>query len=105
LAELRTQYDRILIDSPPAVPVTDPAILSTSVDGVVLVVRHAATHRDAARRAAHHIQDVGGNLIGVVLNEISTAAKGYRSYYGLYADYKSDYHEGAGEDAAPPAAP
>jgi capsular exopolysaccharide synthesis family protein len=99
LAELAARYDRVLIDSPPAVPVTDPAILSTSVDGVVLVVRHAATHRDAARRAAQHILDVGGNIIGVVLNEIDTAAKGYRSYYGLYSDYKSDYHAESTEDA------
>ena len=101
LAELAEKYDRVLLDSPPAVPVTDPAILATSVDGVVLVVRHAATHRDAARRAAHHIQDVGGNIVGVVLNEIDTAAKGYRSYYGLYADYKSDYSESAAEDPPP----
>lgn len=93
LAELGQRYDRILIDSPPAVPVTDPAILSTLVDGVVIVVRHAQTHRDAARRAAQHILDVGGNIVGVVLNEIDTAAKGYRAYYGLYSEYKSEYHE------------
>jgi capsular exopolysaccharide synthesis family protein len=102
LAELAEQYDRVLIDSPPAVPVTDPAILSTSVDGVVLVVRHAATHRDAARRAAQHILDVSGNIIGVILNEIDTAAKGYRSYYGLYADYKSDYNESADAETEAP---
>ncbi len=105
LAELTAQYDRVLLDSPPAVPVTDPAILATSVDGVVLVVRHAATHRDAARRAAQHIKDVGGNIVGVVLNEIDTAAKGYRSYYGLYADYKSDYHETAAEEPSAPKRP
>ena len=102
LAELAGEYDRVLLDSPPAVPVPDPAILATSVDGVVLVVRHATTHRDAARRATQHIQDVGGNIVGVVLNEIDTAAKGYRSYYGLYADYKSDYHEAAAEEPGAP---
>lgn len=91
LAELAERFDRVLIDSPPAVPVTDPAILSTSVDGVVMVVRHAVTHRDAARRAAAHIQDVGGEIVGVVLNEIDTTAKGYRAYYGLYEGYKSEY--------------
>jgi succinoglycan biosynthesis transport protein ExoP len=83
------------------VPVTDPAILSTQVDGVVLVVRHAQTHRDAARRAAQNILDVGGNIVGVILNEIDTAAKGYRSYYGLYSDYKSDYHDPAPAEDAP----
>ena len=79
-------------------PVTDPAILATAVDGVLLVVRHGVTHRDAARRAAAHIQDVAGNIIGVVLNEIDTTAKGYRSYYGLYAEYQSEYHEGTPEE-------
>ena len=103
LAELSAQYDRVLIDSPPAVPVTDPAILATAVDGVLLVVRHGVTHRDAARRAAAHIQDVAGNIIGVVLNEIDTTAKGYRSYYGLYAEYQSEYHEGTPEEPSAPA--
>jgi capsular exopolysaccharide synthesis family protein len=103
LAELSAQYDRVLIDSPPAVPVTDPAILATAVDGVLLVVRHGVTHRDAARRAAAHIQDVAGNIIGVVLNEIDTTAKGYRSYYGLYAEYQSEYHEATPDGASPSA--
>ncbi|MFO0576582.1 MAG: polysaccharide biosynthesis tyrosine autokinase [Polyangia bacterium] len=104
LDELGRRYDRVLIDSPPAVPVTDPAILATRVDGVVLVVRHAQTHRDAARRAAQHILDVGGNIVGVVLNEIDIRAKGYRAYYGLYSDYKSEYHDPAPDpEAAEPA--
>lgn len=105
LDELGRRYDRVLIDSPPAVPVTDPAILATRVDGVVLVVRHAQTHRDAARRAAQHILDVGGNIVGVVLNEIDTRAKGYRAYYGLYSDYKSEYHDPAPDPEVAPAPP
>jgi capsular exopolysaccharide synthesis family protein len=95
---LSEHYDRVLIDSPPAVPVTDPAILATAVDGVVLVVRHSATSRDAVKRAAKHILDVGGRIIGVVLNDIDTTAKGYRSYYGAYYQYYQSEYRADEED-------
>jgi len=90
LAEVRTRFDKVLIDSPPAVPVTDPAILATLVDGVLLIVRHGKTPRDAAARAAQHMIDVGGRIVGVVLNAIDVSGKGYRSYYGHYSEYKAD---------------
>lgn len=90
LAEVGTRFDRVLIDSPPAVPVTDPAILATLVDGVVLIVRHGKTPREAATRAASHMLDVGGHIVGVVLNDIDVSGKGYRSYYGHYSEYKAD---------------
>ena len=103
LDRLALMYDRVLIDSPPAVPVTDPAILATAVDGVVLVVRHASTNRDAVKRAAQHILDVGGQIVGVVLNDIDTTAKGYRAYYGAYYHYyQSEYK--ADEDKQQPMA-
>ncbi|MCS6915894.1 MAG: polysaccharide biosynthesis tyrosine autokinase [Myxococcales bacterium] len=90
LEGLGGRFDRILIDSPPAVPVTDPAILSTAVDGVVLVVRYGQTGRDAVKRAAKHILDVGGRIVGVLLNDIDTRQKGYRGYYAGYY-YQSEY--------------
>ncbi len=90
LTEVGNRFDRVLIDSPPAVPVTDPAILSTLVDGVVLIVRHAQTPKEAATRAAQHVRDVGGRIVGVVLNAIDVSGKSYRSYYGHYTEYKSD---------------
>lgn len=90
LEQVGERFDRILIDSPPAVPVTDPAILSTLVDGVVLIVRHGKTPREAAQRATQHVLDVGGHIVGVVLNDIDVSGKGYRSYYGHYSEYKAD---------------
>ena len=86
LERLAGESDRVLIDSPPAVPVTDPAVLSTIVDGVLLVVRNKEAHRDLVRRAAQHILDVSGNLLGVVLNAVEPDEKRYRAYYGLYTD-------------------
>lgn len=90
LAKLRTDYDRVILDSPPAVPVTDPAILATLVDGVILVVRHATTHRELARRAVTQLADVNAHLLGIVLNQVAANHKGYRAYYGHYGDYHSD---------------
>ncbi len=82
LHKLAAHYDRILLDSPPAVPVTDPAVLATAVDGVLLVVRNKQAHRDLARQAAQHILDVDGNLLGVVLNAVEPEENRYRAYYG-----------------------
>ncbi len=101
LDRLALLYDRVMIDSPPAVPVTDPAILATAVDGVILVVRHSSTNRDAVKRAAQHILDVGGQIVGVVLNDIDTTAKGYRAYYGAYYHYYQSEYKADEEDKKP----
>lgn len=99
LAELAERFDRVLIDSPPAVPVTDPMILATAVDGVILVVRHAQTSREAVRRAAKGILDVGGRIIGVMLNDVDTHRQGYRDYGAYY--YHSEYHADAEPKTTP----
>ena len=102
LEDLAQRYDRVLIDSPPAGPVTDPAVLSTAVDGVVLVVRHSSTSRDTVKRAAQAMLDVGGRILGVVLNDVDTTTKGYRSYYGAYYHYyQSEAEREADQDDQP----
>jgi capsular exopolysaccharide synthesis family protein len=95
LATLRARYDRIIIDSPPIVPVTDAAILSSKVDGTVLVVRAFKTPRDLAARARRALRDVGAHLVGTVLNGVDHSRGGYgydrygyHSYYGERRDDK-----------------
>ncbi|HET7541978.1 MAG TPA: polysaccharide biosynthesis tyrosine autokinase, partial [Polyangiaceae bacterium] len=85
LEELRGQFDRVVIDSPPIGLVTDGVILSTRVDATVLVVRALATKRDAAKRAMRSLRDVGANCAGFVLNAVSSS-EGYY-YSGYYAAY------------------
>ncbi len=90
LEELSKRFDRIILDSPPLGAVTDAVVLSKQVDGVILVVRAGKTLRDEISRAAKQIRDVGGEIFGVILNELDTNDKGsyYHSYYGYGPDPK-----------------
>ena len=83
------QYDHILIDSPPLMNVTDPAILSTLVDGVILVVQAGRSTRDIVRRARQDLRSVGAKIFGVVLNNVDLKREGYYDYY--YYRYHSNY--------------
>ncbi len=82
LASLNEMADVIILDSPPALAVADAAVLSTQVDGVVLVIEAGKTHRDAARQAVLHLQRAGAHVLGAVLNRVSNTKAGYGYYYG-----------------------
>ena len=83
LNELQKYYDLIILDTPPVHAVTDAQILSTKVDGVVLVVRAERTKKDSVASAKASLEKVNANILGVVLNggERSTG-----KYYYYYAD-------------------
>ncbi|HKY37057.1 MAG TPA: polysaccharide biosynthesis tyrosine autokinase [Polyangiaceae bacterium] len=100
LAKLRDQFDNIVIDSPPVAPVTDAAILSTKVDGTVLVTRSFKSRRDVALRAARTLQDVSGRLAGTVLNAVNFERRKY-GYYQYY--YRQAYGSDITELASRPA--
>jgi tyrosine-protein kinase Etk/Wzc len=82
LEELKEKYDMILFDSPPVIAVTDAAVLSTLLDGVVLVSSSGSTSREALLRAITLLENVKGRLIGGVLNKIKV-----ESVYGSYHYY------------------
>ncbi|HKV42754.1 MAG TPA: polysaccharide biosynthesis tyrosine autokinase [Blastocatellia bacterium] len=92
--EATAAYDILLLDAPPLLNVADGRILSTMVEGVVLVVKGGTTPREMVRRAEIYVSDVGAHLLGVVLNDIDMRRDGY--YYSRY-DY---YSEGNGESKA-----
>ncbi len=83
LAGLNAMADVVLFDSPPALAVADAAVLSTQVDGVVLVINAGKTQRDAARRAIATLQQVGAKVLGGVLNRITDK----RGRYGYDYNY------------------
>ena len=91
--ELRGRYDHIIVDSPPLVNVTDPVILSTMVDGVILVVHGGKSTRDIVRRARQELATVGAKIFGIVLNNVDLRREGYDNYY--YNRYYSNYSEKA----------
>jgi capsular exopolysaccharide synthesis family protein len=81
LHEVSGLYDHVLIDSPPLINLADPLILSTLVDGVILVVDGTKTTCDVALRAREELVGVGANIFGVVLNRFSSRGKKYGGYY------------------------
>ena len=89
---LGQQFDHILIDSPPLISVTDPVILSTMVDGSILVVQSGKSTRELVRRARQELTGVGAKVFGVVLNNVNIKREGYDDYD--YYRYTSSYNEG-----------
>lgn len=105
LSQWREEYDHVVIDSPPALSVTDAVLLSVQADGVLLVVRANQTTTGAVLRARDLLLHVNCNLLGVVLNAVDLASLGEhysQSRYGLYyTDYKRKAptrEHGEGED-------
>lgn len=96
LARLTARFDRVIIDSPPIVAVTDAAILSTLVDGTVLVTRAFSTPRELARHGARSLLDVGGKAAGVVLNAVDLDKQEYK-YYHYYYYRKEGYYAAPGD--------
>jgi capsular exopolysaccharide synthesis family protein len=89
LGILGERFTHIIIDSPPAISFTDASVLSTMVDGVVLVVHGGKSSRAVVRRAKQQLLDVGAHIFGVVLNNVKLEAQDYY-YSGYYSSYYSD---------------
>jgi tyrosine-protein kinase Etk/Wzc len=88
LAKFRSEYDMVIIDSPPIIAVTDSEILSNMVDGTLIVVSADTTEIDLMERAVELIKREHSQFIGTVLNNFSYKS-GYGSYYKYYYYYSS----------------
>jgi receptor protein-tyrosine kinase len=94
IASLRSEYDIVLIDAPPLLPVTDGALLAAQADGALLVVRHGKTTADQVTLAVERLEAVDATPVGIIFN--MTPAKGGGGYgYG--------YGYGYAPDSPPPA--
>jgi capsular exopolysaccharide synthesis family protein len=85
LAVLQAKYTHVVVDSPPVSSFTDGVLISTMVDGVLLVVHGGKSSRHIVRRSKQLLNDVGAKIFGVVLNNISLQSHDYyyyQSYYG-----------------------
>src|SRR5205814_361060 len=90
----REEYDIVLIDTPPVLPVTDSTIVAGQVDAVVLVYQAGKVGRLVLKRAKIHLESARARVLGVVLNDVQTEVAGYQ-----YAHYYTHYY---GEEAGAP---
>ena len=96
IAELRTKFKFIVIDSPPIMAATDAVILSVQADGVLLVVRSGETPKEAFTRTRDLLNSVKCRILGVVLNAVDASAP---DYYYSYRYYPYSYGYGPQEAA------
>ncbi|GAB4556797.1 MAG: CpsD/CapB family tyrosine-protein kinase [Anaerolineae bacterium] len=71
IERLQQEADMVLFDAPPVIAVTDAAVLSTKVDGVLLVINAGTTRREYALRAKELLARVNARLVGAVLNNVA----------------------------------
>ena len=98
ISQLKKQYDIVFLDSPPILGVSDASMLVSEVDNTIMVVQHRRFPRGMLLRVKQTVAHVGGNLIGVVLNNVDTKQDDSYSYYSNYNDYYAPQRDqGAGE--------
>ncbi|MGA2240947.1 MAG: polysaccharide biosynthesis tyrosine autokinase [Verrucomicrobiota bacterium] len=97
VAELKQRYDFIFFDSPPILGVSDASVLASEVDMVIQVIQYRRYPQPMSIRAKQLIEKVGGNLIGILLNNINMSQD--ESYYYYTGYYHGNYYYSRSEDA------
>jgi polysaccharide biosynthesis transport protein len=89
---LRSRYDFIVMDSPPILLVTDAVVLSTQVDGTILVLNAESTQKNQLKVSVDRLKEVNANILGVVVNQLSMRKDGFGAYatYVLYQKYDEE---------------
>ncbi|MEW1954948.1 polysaccharide biosynthesis tyrosine autokinase [Terrabacter sp. NPDC080008] len=89
IEDLTERFDYVLIDAPPLLPVTDAAVLSTIVDGAIVVVGAGVVQREHVRHALESLEAVNGSVLGLILNRVKAKEGG--AGYGTYEyDYRPE---------------
>lgn len=95
IAEMREQYDFVLIDTPPVLAVTDASILGRLSDAAILIIRYGTAQRHVVQRSIDLLDRSGAHLLGVAVNAVDLKSPEYSEYYGrkyyeYYGERKSD---------------
>ena len=90
LTDLRSEFDVVILDAPPLLPVTDAALLATQADGAVVVTRHGATTRDQLTHAIERLDAVDAKVLGVVVNMAPQRKVGSSYGYGYGYGYGTE---------------
>ena len=96
--DAKERYDFVFFDSPPIMGVSDASVLASAVDMALLVIQYRKYPQAMTIRAKQMVEKVGGNLLGVVLNNINISQD---SYYYYYSGYYYDYYSKHEDDSAP----
>jgi len=100
LAVVSSAFSHVVIDSPPITSFTDGVLLSTMVDGVLLVVHSGKSSRNVVRRSRQLLSEVGAKIFGVVLNRVDSHSHDYYYYKKQYYGYEYSGQEEESEQAS-----
>lgn len=87
IQDVKQRFDLILVDSPPILGVSDASVLASEVDLTMIVVQHRKLPRNMLLRVKHAVENVGGQVIGVVLNNVDVRSDSQYQYYTSYYTY------------------
>ncbi len=87
IADVKQRFDLILIDSPPILGVSDASVLASEVDLTMIVVQHRKLPRNMLLRVKQAVENVGGSVIGVILNNVDVRSDSQYQYYTSYYTY------------------
>ena len=87
LQDVKQRFDLVLVDSPPILGVSDAAVLASEVDLTMVVVQHRKLPRNMLLRVKQAVENVGGQVIGVVLNNVDVRSDSQYQYYTSYYTY------------------
>jgi capsular exopolysaccharide synthesis family protein len=103
IQDVKQRFDLILVDSPPILGVSDASVLASEVDLTMIVVQHRKLPRNMLLRVKHAVENVGGQVIGVVLNNVDVRSDSQYQYYTSYYTYYAPSADA--EPVAGPSAP
>jgi polysaccharide biosynthesis transport protein len=87
IQDVKQRFDLVLVDSPPILGVSDASVLASEVDLTMIVVQHRKLPRNMLMRVKQAVENVGGNVIGVVLNNVDVRSDSQYQYYTSYYTY------------------
>jgi capsular exopolysaccharide synthesis family protein len=89
IQDVKQRFDLVLVDSPPILGVSDASVLASEVDLTMIVVQHRKLPRNMLIRVKQAVENVGGHIIGVVLNNVDIRSDSQYQYYTSYYTYYS----------------
>jgi succinoglycan biosynthesis transport protein ExoP len=105
IQDVKQRFDLVLVDSPPILGVSDASVLASEVDLTMIVVQHRKLPRNMLLRVKQAVENVGGNVIGVVLNNVDVRSDSqyqyYTSYYTYYAPAEAQIGPAVGNSVSP----